>query len=467
LPAVLVLAFVFTGAAAGRAVTPVPVAVTELTLTMSDGVPIAATLFEPTTGTPPYPAVLMLHGLGGKRQDLTALSQALSARGYAVLTADFRGHGQSGGLVSIDGPREIQDVREEVAWLKARADVNGKVGAWGISLGGGAILRALVEGVPFNAVETVETWTDLYGALAPQNLAKSGAVSQFLNSVPEDRQAPELKAIRDDAIRSQHLATTRQFCVQRSSRQFLSRVKTPVFMLQGRRDFAFDIAQAKAAMRLLRGPKRLYIGDFGHAPSTFPGPDIAHVEDEMGRWFDTYLRSMTNRPSGEFELAPEAASGSTFSSSRLPAVRSSTFRLSGRDTIGAEGKVVRDTGPTARRLEMLGSATVRVDARLTGGWERLVAVLTAKPAHGSEIVVSEGGINTRGLAGRRRLAIHLIDDATKIPRRSRLTLTLAASSTAQDPANLLYLDLPMPAGAKLTVGRTTLSLPLLRKPISR
>jgi esterase/lipase len=473
LSAFLLLAFTLVGAGAARAVPPLPG--TDVTIQMSDGVKLASTLYQPPVGTGPAPAILMMHGLGGKRQDLAALAVDLANRGYVVLTPDFRGHGESGGLVSIDGPREIADVRELVAWLKARPDVNGRVGGWGISLGGGAILRALAEGVPFRTVVTVETWTDLYSALAPQNLTKSGALSQFLSSVPEDRLAPEVKAIRYDAIHSRNLGALKQFAAQRSSRQFLSRVKTPVFMLQGRRDFAFDLTQAKAAMRLLRGPKRLYVGDFGHAPSTFPGPDIAYVQTITAGWFFNYLRPgppISAPPCrgvscGPYQLAPEDWNGTLTTSAHLPQVRSAAFRLGGQDTIQAAGKVVRDSGRTGRKLETFGSATVRVNANLSGGWDRLVAVLVAKPAKGSEIVVSEGGINTSGLKGRHRLTIRLIDDATKIPSGSTLSLTLASSSTAENPGNLLYLDLPMPASARVTIGRVSLALPVLRKPVSR
>jgi hypothetical protein len=96
-----------------------------------------------------------------------------------------------------------------------------------------------------------------------------------------------------------------------------------------------------------------------------------------------------------------------------------------------------------------------------------VAVLTAEPLKGPDIVVSEGGINTTGLAGKRKLAIQLIDTATLIPRGARLALTLASSSVAQNPGNLLYLNLPMPKAARITLGPAKLTLPILRKPISR
>jgi hypothetical protein len=108
-----------------------------------------------------------------------------------------------------------------------------------------------------------------------------------------------------------------------------------------------------------------------------------------------------------------------------------------------------------------------VKAKLGGGWSRLVAVLTAKPRRGKTILVSEGGINTAGMSGTHTLTIRMIDDATLIPRGSTLTLTLASNSLAHDPGNLLYLELPMPAAAKISLGPAQLVLPVLRKPISR
>ena len=105
--------------------------------------------------------------------------------------------------------------------------------------------------------------------------------------------------------------------------------------------------------------------------------------------------------------------------------------------------------------------------KLSGGWERLVAVLTARTPKHKVIVVSEGGVNTMRLVGKRALTIKLISDATLIPRGSKLTLTLATSSLAQNPANLLYLNLPQPPGAKVTLGPVRLDLPVLRKPVSR
>ena len=243
-------------------------------------------------------------------------------------------------------------------------------------------------------------------------------------------------------------------------------MKTPVFMFQGRRDFAFDVTQAKAGYRLLKGPKRLYVGDFGHAPSHFPGPDIGQVVSLGLRWFTRYL---IGTPTGfaQVSLAPSPWRGKLHAYSSLPPTRGLTVRLGGTDSVTGTGRAQRTSGPLTGRVELFGPPQVKLTARLGGGWSRVVAVLTAKPPRKPEVVLSEGGVNTTGLSGTRKLTINLIDVATLIPRGSRLRLTLASSSLAQSPGNLLYLNLPMPPAARITLGPVRLALPILRAPVSR
>src|SRR6266699_2304302 len=100
---------------------------TDQTVVAGDGVKMATTLYEPD-GTPPaggWPAIVMFHGLGGTRASMNTIAEAPFANeGYAVLTADHRGHGESGGLFNTDGPREIQDARDLYDWLAARPEID-------------------------------------------------------------------------------------------------------------------------------------------------------------------------------------------------------------------------------------------------------------------------------------------------------------------------------------------------------
>jgi alpha-beta hydrolase superfamily lysophospholipase len=446
----------------------------DLTIRMSDGVELAATLFTPDDSSPSLPAVILMHGLGEHRNKLNAVGittndvaeQYLASQGYVALTFDQRGQGASGGLHGLAGPRDVRDLRELFEWLDARPRVDGaRIGAYAYSGGGGTLWRATAEGVPFAAITNAITWTDLYRAITPQNLTKSGAALGYLNAPV--RYAPELLAYKDDLYFSRNLATIKTIFDSLSVKDALASIRVPTLLMQGRRDFLFDLEHAFEAYRQLAGPKRLYLADFGHAPSSLPAAEIPHAMTLGRRWFDRWLKGIPNGVDTEpsVELARDPWTGSTASFRTLPATRSLSFRFRGRTTVGASGKVVRTTR-IARLTESFGAGTVGVTASGTAAWSHLVAVLAARTPAGRSVVVSEGGVPTRLASRPRTFAIRLLSTATTIPAGSRLELTLAATSTAQSPSNLLYL-VPVSDRARLTVRRVQLTLPVLRTPVSR
>ena len=230
-----------------------------VSIPMDDGASISATLYVPD-GPPPaggWPALVFLHALSGNKEQMNAIVETAGFVGqsYVVLTFDARGHGQSGGLVSIDGPREIADTRAVHAWLASRPDVaDAKIGAWGMSYGGGAVFNSLVAGVPWGAVVTVETWTDLYTALMPQGLVKSGLVAGLAGSIPEAKRDPSLAPMTLAAFAG-NTAVVRPWAAERSSLAKLGSVTTPVFMAQGRRDFLFGSIRPRSRSGVCAGRK--------------------------------------------------------------------------------------------------------------------------------------------------------------------------------------------------------------------
>jgi predicted acyl esterase len=448
---------------------------TDQKVTSTDGVQLATTLYEPV-GAPPvggWPAIVMFHGLGGTRASMNTLAeQTFANEGYAVLTSDHRGHGESGGLFDTDGPTEIQDARDLFNWLAAHPEIDkAHIGAWGISLGGGVVWGALRAGVPFAAAEVNETWVDLFQALAPGNLSKSGAIFQFLGSVATDRTAPSLNAIKSDALASVNQANLKAYADARSVRNDLARITTPTLVFQGRRDFAFGLEQGIEAYDGLAGPKRLYIGDFGHAPSTFPGPDSAVVFAEAADWFGRFLKNDLNgidtrKP---VELAPDPfREAQNVYYDRLPlrtTVKTKTVNVN--KTFGSRGKVVTTLALPKQKLETFGAPVVTVTGFTKTGASRLVAVVEALAPNGTATIVSEGGTALTKPAGTKpwALSFTLISDTALIQRGSKLRVTLSWTSTAQHPANLLYLT-GVPDGTSLTVKTLRVTLPVLKNPVS-
>ena len=443
----------------------------DVTIPMDDGVGIATTLYLPNGAAPPggWPAVVLVHGIGGTREQVNAFVTAYGfvERDYAVLTVDARGHGASGGLVGFGGARDVADLRAVHAWLAARADVSDtKIGAWGISYGGGAVMNSLVAGVPWGAVVTVEAWTDLMTALMPQGLAKSGLISGLAASIPLERRDPSLTPVFTSALVGQ-TAPVKPWAAERSSLSKLAAVTTPVFIAPGRRDFLFGIEQATTAFQRLAGPKTLYLGLHGHAPSTFPAADtpllLTHVKD----WLDCHLRGLACQevPDGVY-LSPEHISGAIVYRATLPQVRVAQITFAGVTTFAPKGKAVRRSAPLRNAIEAYGAPQVKLSIAASGGWSRLVAVLTAKPPGRKEIVVASGGVPTRN--GLRKVTIKLASQATFIPKGSRLTLTLGASSLAQSTVSPVYLaSPPMRARARVRVGNAALTLPGLRFPVTQ
>lgn len=109
----------------------------DFTLSTPDGLSVAATYWP--GAKPDSPGILLMHGLGDTRQALAANADWLAKQGFAVLTIDLRGHGQSSRAPHSFGLTESIDAQTAFDWLKHR-QYNAAVGVIGISLGGAAAL---------------------------------------------------------------------------------------------------------------------------------------------------------------------------------------------------------------------------------------------------------------------------------------------------------------------------------------
>jgi esterase/lipase len=416
------------------------------TRTMSDGTSIAYDLYEPD-GAPPaggWPGVIVLHGLGGSKDDMGSVAAAFVSHGYAALAYTSRGHGTSGGVVALAGPDDLTTEQAMFSFFAGLPEVSDtQIGAWGISYGGGQTWNGLAAGIPYKAAEVVETWTDLFSALLPQNLAKSGIVLGFAKAV--EARSPLIAAIENDAVHSTNVPALKTLADSRSSYAKLPSITTPVYMFQGRVDYAFDVGQALNGFTRIKGPKHLYIGQFGHTPSSFPGPDVAYVLAQGLAWYDHFLK---NAPNG-IDTAPAvtiaAASGTKRTSyAGLPKTKviSAGFR----------GTTTQRTGPRFQQaLETFGVSLLKVQVRKVSNYPRLVATVLA----GNRVITHGGIVPKVGLN-----TIRLADYVQYLPKGTRLTVTFGDSSTK----DVAYLGFG--SAGSISLGPAVLSLQVLTKPVS-
>ncbi len=365
----------------------VPAAAETGRLKMDDGVELAYTLLEPP-GTGPHggrPGVVVMHGLGGSDLSMAPVARFFARRGYATLAFSVRGQGASGGSFGLVGPRDVADLKAMVAWFERRPGVSRQVGCFGISLGGGECWAGTAAGL-FRAVVPVATWTDLAGALWPGGVARSGVLAALGAAIPAGSSVVSPTGTMLSARAAALLA-------QRSVAGELRQIRTPAYLVQGKVDYVFDVDQATAALARLRGPAKLYLGDFGHPPSSFASADFpVYVLEQSARWFDRYLRGRRNGIEQPRVIVRGDARGGA-----LPATR------------------VVHAGRAARALETFGRSTVSVRVSKLRRYPRLVAVVLANGrvvTHGA--VVPHLGTNT----------IRLANYVVSIPKGARIRVRL-------------------------------------------
>jgi hypothetical protein len=359
-------------------------------------------------------------------------------------------------VVTLAGPREVADLRALRQAYGARPEVNDtKIGAWGISYGGGQVWNALAAGVPFAAVEVVETWTSLYQALWPQDLARSFVVAGLAASVVA--RSPLIAGIRDDAVQSKNLAAVRALAAGRSviPRQGgLRSITTPVYLFQGRVDFVFDITQALQAYEGLGGPKKLYVGLFGHTPSQFPAGDTPYVLAQSIAWYDRYLKGVANGvDKAKVVIAKQGSATGRVSLGAAPKPTLTSYVLPGTTVARGQALVSRRTAPLQKAVETWGMGTVHIEVPKLASYPRLVATVLA-----GNRVVSHGGLKPH--AGRN--VVKLANYCVYVPKGTRLRVTVGPSSPA---GQIAYLGFSGSGSA--TIGKITLRLATLAKPISQ
>jgi len=444
----------------GGAASSARAATQELSIKVSDGTTLACGLILPSGSPPPggWPGLLLFHGLGQSHAVMETIATAAFAPvGFASLACDARGTGASGGTFGLDGPKEVQDARDLFDWLAARSDVSDtQIGAFGLSLGGGAVWNAAIAGVPFKAIVPAITWTDLGSALNPNGVPKGGELAQLAAVVPFSQWDPSLTQARTDLLAGNVTAAVKSVEAARSARPTLHSFTVPTLLLQSRHDFLFDMDQALAAYKLLAGPKRLYLGDLGHPPATNPTAELPTYLGEAVAWFGHYLAGIGTVQTGIIELAHDPWDGTT---SLFAGTRETIVNLPGSKSIPANGSVSRSVRLTGGPLETFGRSFLSIRYSRNSALTELRAQVSVMR---SKAPVTVGAAKLKKGSG--VVKVPLLDEAVLLPRGHRLVVTVGEIT-----AGGVYLPFHGGPGTApaIKIGRITLHLSLLKHAVSK
>ncbi len=256
----------------------------DVSLTMDDGVVLDATFFRPGSAAPDsgFPCVILVHGLGGKKEHVFDAARFLVIRGYAAFAYSVRGQGNSGGLRTFSGEREREDMKAIIRWLSDRPDVNGaRIAVVGGSQGGQHAWWSALYNL---GVRTVVPIAGYIGDLTSNGCVETAVLEVITSS--RVRYGPMWQRVVDWILDDQFDSLK---AVLPDPDELVTGVKMPVFLSLAYRDCLFAVNEGIRQFELLPGPKWLHLGTGYHGAEEVDTVTLTLLQLVFD-WLDRYLK---------------------------------------------------------------------------------------------------------------------------------------------------------------------------------
>lgn len=279
-----------------------------------DGAAIDANVYIPQ-GSPgeTYPALIFVPGWGMDKYEYILQAENFSKKGYIVLSYSPRGMGESEGVIEVVSPLDIADFCAAVDWLIDNTPVDPeRIGAYGMSYGGGVSLVGLGHDPRIRVVGSASTWGDLqnslYEADTPNlvwmnNLILTGNLRARLSSV--------IFAMKDRLLHREELDTVIEWARFRSpltymdefnSRETLDFVTgetvpgVPLYISKNNGDYLFKTNRLLELYERSVGPKKMDTNLGIHSMQEQAGMQLKPntTWDNLHLWFDYWLKGENN-----------------------------------------------------------------------------------------------------------------------------------------------------------------------------
>jgi predicted acyl esterase len=278
----------------------------DLRIPMRDGIHLAANLYLPEAPGR-YPALLqytpyLKDGMGG-RGSIEVGQIALARRGYACLSLDFRGYGESEGIPAPPfAPAEKLDGHDALAWIADQPWCTGRTGIWGISYGGNTALSIASTKPPsLGAIVAIHAIDNEYTGAAWPHGCRGALVGEIdwgfrvagIQLLPplrfgkdwKVRWRARLEAIDQPFTFHWHSIPPAMWAAWATD---IEAIEAPTFAVSAWHD-SYP-RETVAYHDRLQAPRRLLLGPWKHEL-----PDLAVHErigffETMARWFDRWLK---------------------------------------------------------------------------------------------------------------------------------------------------------------------------------
>ncbi|MGJ8670507.1 MAG: CocE/NonD family hydrolase [Oceanococcus sp.] len=296
---------------------------------MRDGVELFYSVSQPadSDGNPvpgPFPTILTQTGYNVDVPVIPAVNDYLIKRGYAHVSVDVRGTGNSGGNWDAFGEDEQADYGEVIAWVAEQEFCDGNVGTWGASFMAITQLFTSAHAHPahkamFTIVPMADAYRDIVFTGGQTNIGFiplwMGLVTG-LTVVPTANTFADPAAVLPNLVNDTLNATTGfqvpiianavlgegetvydgPFWRTRSTIEYLDNTTIPTFIVGGLNDIfqrgeplLYERLKNQATTKLLIGPWTHVDGSSG---AGLPLDGVPDINSLALQWFDEYLRDI-------------------------------------------------------------------------------------------------------------------------------------------------------------------------------
>ena len=293
-----------------------PYSAQDVTIRTPAGITLRGTLTVPQRAAGArVPAIVTITGSGPQDRDASIqgvaayrpyyqLADTLGRRGIAVLRLDDRGAGSDVGPMTVTTADLADDIRAAVSWLRSRAEVDpGRIGLVGHSEGGtiGPMVAA--------ADSSIAAVVIMNGTASPGREIVAFQQRYFVDSMARLRGQQRDLALAQFARNTDSLARVMpwmKFFLDYDGRPTAARVRAPVLILHGEKDYQVPVAEAEktaaairaggnrdVTVRVFPGLNHLFLPDGGFGLSYEKLPSYVVSSEVMGALADWISARLT------------------------------------------------------------------------------------------------------------------------------------------------------------------------------
>jgi dienelactone hydrolase len=280
----------------------------------SDGAKIKAHLYLPANADRPSPAVVLCHGFAGVKEMLVPpYAEAFAKAGFAALTFDYRGFGESEGTPGkLSPPRQVVDIRNAVTFARSLDEIDGqRIGLWGTSYGGAnAISTAAVDNrirclcvqLTFGDGERVilggktdeekakvlDSIERIWTKEVTTNKTMMLGVNRFLTDA-QSQQFYKDNVDEVPALKARVTFLTMRETLELKPERLLPGVRVPILIVSAEKDAVNPKEESTHLYAMANEPKSLYCIPGATHYEVYSGPHFDAAVSRQIAWFDNHL----------------------------------------------------------------------------------------------------------------------------------------------------------------------------------